>query len=420
MNINTGYYASLTMNMMSGYSAINGMKAQLALGAKTADKLNAGYSLSGSTLNTGAMNFLKDYRQKLGDMQAAAKNVLSPKAAVNRYAAASDKATVATVTGNLKSTADRYTLKVEQTARDQINRSAAVRADAALPTMGGALRIQTDKGVFNLNLSSAGSKTNSEALNQFAEKINAAASGVTASVVKKEDGTAFLELSGTTDFAVSGSFAQSMGLEAVYEAQRDAVFTVTKNGEAEQRLTSATNRIEIDGLSVELKGIGSAQIKAGQSEADRVADATGRMVDSFNSLLSTLNANADRGIGVLRQVRRMVLPPASEQSMATVGITIAKDGSLAFDRSRFVSAMEKDPTAAKSVIDRVARGIEDDATAGLREPSASLVGQLTASGGVSADSYNMETVNFLSSYNRSGIFNTMNLYAAGALLNISV
>ena len=68
----------------------------------------------------------------------------------------------------------------------QVNRSNGYASEGELPALGGSLKLQTAKGTYNVSLSSAGAKTNHEALEKFAEKINSLNAGVTASVTKKD------------------------------------------------------------------------------------------------------------------------------------------------------------------------------------------------------------------------------------------
>ena len=423
--MNTNSMSSLTNTVLSGYSAMNNMKAQLALSGKSgngaAPSLSSLTSTTSSKLSSEATGFLKDYRSNLEAMKAAAKDVASNKSG-NRLAAGTEDAGVATVSGNLAKATDSYAIHVEQLSAGQVNRSATFTGSATLPTEGGALRIETEKGNFNLSLSAAGYKTNADMLKGYADKVNALNAGVTAKVVEDKDGSAYLAFSGDGAFALSGSFAERTGLDQVAEKGQEAVFTVTKNGTDTQKLTSSNNTVEIDGMTVNLRGVGETTIGAGQSETDRVADHMEKLVSSFNKTLSFLNKNEDWGMGVLNQIKRMIILPTSEKSLKQIGVSVASDGSLSFNRATFSSAMERDPSLAMSTVNRLADDVGKDATSGLNQSSYNLVGNALTGGASSSafNGYDTDTISFLNAYSKSGAYNTMNMMALGVLLNLSV
>lgn len=412
---------NLSSTLLSGYSSMNNMKLSLALGG-TSSAVSSISALQNSTykgtsLSADDQSFLKSYQSKLTEMKAAANKVQNPSKEIG-LAASSSSSKVATVSGTLSKATDSFTVNVEKLASGQKNQTETVSASGALPSIGGSLSIKTDTGKFDLNLSSAGAKSNKEAYENFASKINSANSGVTAKVIEK-DGNVSLELTGKEgkSFSVSGSFAERTGLGNVAQERQDAVYSISKNGGTAQTFTSSTNNITLEGkLTAELKSVGETQIGSDKNASEAMADAMSELVASFNSTLSFLNKNETQGIGVLRQIRRMITSPTSEDSMNHIGISTNKDGSLSFDRTKFIEAMGSDSTLATSISQSVARGIESDASQGLREKSANLVSSSSQSG----SSYDMSSISFLSAYNRSGIYNMMNLNAAGALLNISI
>lgn len=429
--MNIGNISSLTNTVFSGYSAMNNVKMQLALSGKSsgstaASSLSSLTSTTSSKLSSEAATFLKDYRANMESMKASAKDITSTKGG-DKLAAGTADAGVATVSGTLAKVTDSYTINVERLAAGQVNRSASFEGSATLPTTGGALRIQTEQGNYNLSLSAGGYKTNADMLKGYAGKINALNAGVTAKVVEDKDGSALLELTGEGAFALSGTFAERTGLDQVADEGQEAVFTVTKNGTDTQTMTSSTNTVEIDGMTVGLKGVGETTIQSGLSEADRVADNMDKLVSSFNKALSFLNKNEDWGVGVLNQIKRMITPPTSEKSMNRIGLSIKSDGSLSFNRDTFTKAVESDKSLAMSIVENVADGIGRDASSGLNESSYNLVGNSLSYGTSSSASslfnggnYDMDTISFLSAYNRNGAYNASNMMAVGALLNMMV
>lgn len=422
-------FSSLSNIVLSGYSQMNQMRYMLSMnGSSRASSASSVKSVSKTSgLSDEDTSFIKGYQEKMNQLKEAANSVLNPKASKNT--AASGNNAVAEASGALQNASDVYRVDVQQTASAQINRSVEFASDGALPSAGGGLTIRSSKGTFNLNLSSAGAKTNKEALEKFAQKINAANAGVTANVVTK-DGKSSLEISGATGsehaFTLSGSFAESMGLEDAAVESRDAVFSVTKNDVETQAFTFATNELDIDGVSITLTGAGSTEIKAGKGDTSVTASAMSSLVDSYNRTLRYLDSNSGKGVGVLRQMKNMLMTPVSERSMARVGISVNSDGSLSFDSKAYQKAMTEDPTLTKELVDTIASGFRKDAEQGLNISSGSLLsasqssGSSRVSGGSSQSaisSSQLNTFQLMSMYSRTGAYNMSNYYAVGAMMS---
>ena len=416
---------NLSNVIMSGYSQINSVRLAQALSGKSAgstvSSARQGSVSSKNKLSAEDADFLKDYQKEMQELKAEAEKVLAG-GDKSRLAAGALDASVAEVSGKLGDRGDQYKLTVEQLASGQINRSTVLNSKDPMPSMGGSLRIKTEKGSFDFYLSAAGTKTNREMLDKFAARINAKDTGVTASV-KEKDGKAYLQLEGAagdgSTFSVSGSLAERLGLDQVAQVGQQAVYTVQKNDGEMQRYTSDSNKVTLDGrLNAQLKGTGTTVIKEGAGLASRQADAVSRLVDKFNETISFLNRNSDRGVGVLLQVKRMITPPTSERSMNLAGITIRNDGSLRFDREEFMIKVQRSPDVINDVVESFANGIRKDAQMGMNERSGNLLNavsysQQSASGGQNA-------MNIMSLYNRSGVYNMTNYYAVGALMNINI
>ncbi len=416
---------NLSNVIMSGYSQINSVRLAQALSGKSAgstvSSARQGSVSSKNKLSAEDADFLKDYQKEMQELKAEAEKVLAG-GDKSRLAAGALDASVAEVSGKLGDRGDQYKLTVEQLASGQINRSTVLNSKDPMPSMGGSLRIKTEKGSFDFYLSAAGTKTNREMLDKFASRINAKDTGVTASV-KEKDGKAYLQLEGAagdgSTFSVSGSLAERLGLDQVAQVGQQAVYTVQKNDGEMQRYTSDSNKVTLDGrLNAQLKGTGTTVIKEGAGLASRQADAVSRLVDKFNETISFLNRNSDRGVGVLLQVKRMITPPTSERSMNLAGITIRNDGSLRFDREEFMIKVQRSPDVINDVVESFANGIRKDAQMGMNERSGNLLNavsysQQSASGGQNA-------MNIMSLYNRSGVYNMTNYYAVGALMNINI
>ena len=365
MYINSSLSA-LTHTLLSGSAAVRGAKAQLALGGTatiSAASANAVYPTATRTLSADATAFMADYRTNLHQLKSAAESVLKPTA--DQTQAGSSNAAVAEVTGHLQQPRDSYILEVSQIALDQINRTEALPADGALPTLGGTLELQTEAGRYNLSLSAGGFSSNREMLWAYADKITALGAGVTASVIERE-GMAHLEVSGQGAFSLSGSFARRTGLDTASQLGQEAIFALTKNGTERDSFTSSSNTVEVDGLTVRLTGPGSATLAAEKNPTRQTAERLDRLISRFNDTLSFLVRG--QGIGVLRQTRRML----SRWDRAHPGLAFYRgDSSLSIDSHRFSEVCLGTPVITGILNQR--EGISRDAAAGLSESAYNLI-----------------------------------------------
>ncbi len=423
---------SLNSTIISGTSQITTTKASLALSGTTSSVTTPSYSGGTTSLSWESQSFLDGYSSKLTELSSAASSVLAPSNSAALTAGSSDNS-VATVSGNVQSENSHYTVEVSQVATAQVNSSVEFAASDPLPTVGGSLNIETNSGTFRFSLSSASADTNEDALTKFAAEINSANSGVVATVVERSDNTVALELEGVgSDFVASGSFADTTGLSEVNREAQQAVFTVTDNTGDTQQFSSSTNSINVDGVDINLRSVGTTEITASQNGGEALADALSKMVDAFNSTVNYLEANESQGIGVLNQLQRMATPPTSTSSMQSIGISMHGDGTMSFDRTAFLDAYSSDEEITVDIAEDIASSIQIDAERGLSEPSGSLVSNSLTTNettgvtggtditGTSFDTYNFSNIDFYNSYNSSGVYNMSNYYAVGAMLNILV
>ena len=416
-------YANLTNMLLSGYSQMNNVRLAQALSNKNTSgmKISQGISTNGK-LSSADTEFLKDYQNELLELKDMAEKVMAG-GEKSRLAAGAENLSVAEVSGKLASASDKYTLTVEQLASGQVNRSNGLESNSPRPAMSGSIKIETAQGKVELYMSAAGAKDNKEMLNNFASKINAKNIGVTAKVEEKE-GKSYLRLEGASGegnaFSVTGSLAERLGLDRVEQVGQNAIYTVKKNDGEEQRFVSDSNTVTLDGrLKASLKKTGTTNIKAGADAATGIADSVSKLVNKFNETLSFLNKNSDRGIGVLNQMRRMIIPPTSERSMKLAGITINKDGSMKLDRAKFMEKMEQSPSLIKEVVEDFARGIRTDAQMGMQERSGNLLGTSVYSQKM-LSSYEQNQMNLMNMYTRSGAYNMTNYYTVGAMMNFNI
>lgn len=417
--------SALTNTVLSGSAAVRGVKAQLALGSSAlsaAASSGSTYTQAARKLPAEATSFMANFRTNMEELKSAATAVTKP--AADKTTADSSNTGVAAVSGRLQRPQDSYTLEVSQVAHGQINRTGALSADAPLPTLGGTLEIKTGAGSFSLSLNAGGYANNREMLRGYAERINNLGSGLSAKVVESE-GDARLEITGEGAFSLSGSFARRTGLDEVATEGREAIFSLSKNGGETESFTSSTNTVEVDGLTVQLKSAGSTTLGAGQNPDSQITRSLEKLVDSYNKSISFLGKNEDKGLGVLRQTKRLMTLSTSERSLNQIGISVKSDGALSVDNKKLTEALSRDRSFATGIINRLAESISKDAATGLSESAYNLIsGTLgspvknTSAAGLSG-SYDNDAFRMMNSYNRSGVYNAMNMMVVGALMNVS-
>ena len=436
---------AVSNGMFTGYARANNLRlAQLydrsmvsAMGAsrqvEEAKGLNPTLDSVHTPLRPRALSFqdsafLRDYRDNMLDIQTAASRVGSQGAdRLDNLAAMSTDPAVAEARGRLEKAGDRYTGKVEQLAAGQVDRSAPLEAESPLPTASGSIRLETGKGRFDFYMSGAGMENNREMLENFAAKLNSRDTGVTASVREKE-GSVTLQLENSPgekgSFEVKGTLAKRLDIQKTQEAgEQEAVYTVRKNGGQEERFTSEENTVSLGGITLKLKGEGTTEITGSNDAMEGMAEALSSLVDQFNSTLNYLNRTGENRTGVHNQIRRMVQPPVSEKSMSLIGLTSQRDGSYTFDREAFMNQARRSPSLVRGIAEDFAQGLRSDAQRGMRESSGSLLDTTDYSAQQYVRQVNTEAqmspVNVLSTYSRNGVFNLMNFYTAGVLMNLN-
>jgi flagellar hook-associated protein 2 len=206
--------------------------------------------------------------------------------------------------------------------------------------------------------------------------INSSGSGVTAAAVQVSAGSFRLQLtsdktgSGSGVTVSAGAFpAGTSGLGDLQEltAGADTVLHVG-TGIGAYDVTSATTTVT--GL---LPGVTITAVKADPAAAVTVtvtrdsggiADKIKALVDQSNSVLSYVAGNstynADRKTagpllgnslsdGVSRQILNAVIG-TSTSAPAVAGVSVQKDGTVAFDRAKFLAAYAKDPAAVEAAL----------------------------------------------------------------------
>ncbi|MDO7841473.1 flagellar filament capping protein FliD [Sphingomonas immobilis] len=215
-------------------------------------------------------------------------------------------------------------------------------------------------------------------LDGIAKAINAAKTGVTATVVTDVDGTARLSLKGATGtasaFTVSGDSPELQQLN-VGPGQGAATSIGSAAGNAKLKLDGvaverASNTVSdlIDGVKLQLNSasIGNPVTLGGSTPTAALSAAVNNFVATFNETQSTLKTNLDPINGPLkndvaaatlsRSLRNLTTTPLVASSgtgapttLADIGVATARDGSLSVNAAQLAAALAKYPDAVEAM-----------------------------------------------------------------------
>ena len=291
----------------------------------------------------------------LGKLRDASAAMYAPGALQGKTATTAD-ASVATASASTAAAGGTYNLVVTALAQ------AHTMASGASPTLtaGQSLDITTGGTTASVAIQAG------DTLQAFADRINGTQDiGVSASVVNdklvlisKQSGTAGA-------ITLGGTAAPGLGL-ATTQAGQDAAATL--NGLA---VTSSGNAIDnaINGVSLTLSKVGSTTVTVGADTAGTLQTAQG-FVDAYNALmknvkLATSYDAATQTAGTLQgdqtmsalasQLRNIAgssvtsLAGGAYDSLAQIGITSSRDGTLTLDQAAFTKALTADPDAVRNV-----------------------------------------------------------------------
>ena len=213
-------------------------------------------------------------------------------------------------------------------------------------------------------------------LSTVVKAINDAKAGVTASAVQITDGSYALQLTSTTtgDTAITvdgDPFAGSpLGLVGVVTEGRNAELQVgvAADGSGGYAVTRKTNTVTdlLAGTTIQLlkqDPTAAVTVKTtGDSAA--VADGVAKMVAEINAVLAEISKSSSydgttkkAGIlhaeGGVRTLRNQLVNAVSGTSTSTpglVGVSVQRDGTVLFDRAKFLKAWEADPAAVQATL----------------------------------------------------------------------
>jgi len=197
-----------------------------------------------------------------------------------------------------------------------------------------------------------------DTLTGLADAINASGSGVAASV-RAENGSYRLILKGQTglanSFALAG--ASDLGLTQAQAAQ-NAILKV--DGVSYQRASNSMSDV-IPGVTLDLKKAGpGALVSLGAARpTDAITSTMSDFVAAMNDLKETLSSarsstNARAVLELERRLSRLIGQPLTSsangpRSMADLGVTTNRDGSLSLDSKKLESALKSWPDAVEAI-----------------------------------------------------------------------
>ncbi|WP_210479818.1 flagellar filament capping protein FliD [Naasia sp. SYSU D00948] len=264
----------------------------------------------------------------------------------------------------------------------------------------------------------------STSLADVAGAINAADAGVSAVQVAAgtdADGTQLYRLQITSDetgaagaFQIFRGTAAGIGTggasvdlstetgAAIVATARDASITLWGGTAAAQTITSPTNTFGglVPGLDVTVSAVETTPVTIGVTRNTTAAsDVAAKLVSSLASLfssiasktsVSTTTDSAGRSVvkggslagdSTTRQLKdsllRAATDPVAGASPSSIGISVTRDGTVAFDAEKFRKALAEDPQATAAMLSTIAGRVEKAATEAADQYDGYLTGKIT-------------------------------------------
>ncbi len=307
----------------------------------------------------GASTTISTFSSRLSALKTAAL-ALSTTVGFSAFSASSsDAAVVASVTGGA-STAS-YAVEVNALARAQKNRSDVFASPTSALGMEGTLSLQIGAGdPTDITV------TATDTLTDIANKIGGSGARVTASLMNT--GSGYRLLVHGRDSGAENAFTMTEtgttlglgGLGSRYETAQDASFTV--DGIA---VTSKTNQVSgvVPGLTLALTKVTTSPATVGVAgDTNQLKSKVQALVTAYNAMVSTARSATgfgstkadnpvlagDRSVREsLARVSRLVgdaVPGTSGRytTLASVGITLKRDGTMSFDNTKMETALAAD------------------------------------------------------------------------------
>ena len=278
---------------------------------------------------------------------------------------ATSSSTAVTATATSSASAGQLSFTVQQLARAEAAASTGTVASTAVIVATGPVTIQVGTETVNIDPGNG-------SLGALVDAINASGAGISAAAVKVGTAGYRLQISSTTTGAGSDivvdntNLSASLGSFVTVQEGRDAVIRIGE-GAGAYDVSSPTDSINdlLPGVSVQLleaDPLKTVTVTVA-ADANAIAGKVSALVDAANAALSAIASNSTydpetRKAGLLLadgNARRLadsvysavssLVPGSSIGSAGGVGISLAKDGTVAFDRNKFLAAYAADPAA---------------------------------------------------------------------------
>ena len=298
---------------------------------------------------------------KFSALAAKAQELARPAGWAVMKATSSSAAVTATATSS--ASAGELSFTVQQLARAEATASTGTVASTAAIVATGPVTVHVGTATVNIDPGNG-------SLGALVDAINASGGGISAAAVKVGTAGYRLQISSTTTGAASTitvdptNLSAALGSFATVQAGQDAVIRIGE-GAGAYDVTSATNSISdlLPGVSVQLQQADPATtvtITVARDSA-AVADKVAALVDAANAALAAIASNSTynpdtKQAGLLladgnaRNLADQVysaisslVPAGTIGSAGGVGISQVKDGTIAFDRNKFLAAYAADP-----------------------------------------------------------------------------
>jgi flagellar hook-associated protein 2 len=293
---------------------------------------------------------LTSYASQLKSSSAAL-DASSPSSVWNQRSVTSSAPTSVSGTAANAAKITSYTVNVSQIAVAQQSAGTALTSTAATTLAAGSQTFSlTSAGVAkNISFSVTAGDTNQTVLNKMSQSINAAKTGVTASVTTNATtGTSQLVLTANNTGAanafsladVTGTSVATTGANTVVKAAADAAYSV--NGVS---YTSSKNTVTLIDPKVSLTlsaPVVGATVTVGNNNA-AITTAITNFTNSYNSTLSYISQNQKYLSPELANTLKQAFS-GNASTLHTAGITANPDGTLKVDQTLLAKSITANPT----------------------------------------------------------------------------
>jgi flagellar hook-associated protein 2 len=306
-----------------------------------------------SSLNT-VVSAMQALNTKIDALRTAAQDLAGTSSWNVMKATASDDSVVAATAGST-ATSGSLSFTVSQLATAAAQVSSSTVASTGTIVASGPISI-TKGGVTTAIDVGDGS------LASVVDAINRSTTGVKAAAVQVATGQYRLQLTSSTTgaastFSVSGLGA-ALGTMNTLTTAQDAVLTVGTIGSGGYTISSASNTVSdvLPGVTLSLKKTGAVSVDVA-SDSGALADKVQKLVDAANAALSDIKTktayNGDKQTGgpllgnsLVTSLTGSILEAVvgTTGAAATAGISLTRDGTVSFDRTKFLAAYAANPT----------------------------------------------------------------------------